>query len=270
LLRRAITLRLQFLVALAAFLAIALPVMPVSGQTGTTGTTRITIDGPADGVTVRNGTPVLIGGWAVDTAGPGTGVDMVQIYLNGTMDGGGTLLGTANYGDARPDVAAALGSPAYTNSGFNYSWTPAALNGGTHTLYIYAQSLTSGWVQQALTVHVPAQQTSATPGPAPAAAGTPVTQQGTYWSGYPPPGTAGQAGPYPQGNLPGGPGVQYYPNDLMGPRPGYPGGPGYPGYPGGPGYPAYPGAPGYPGYPGILPGGGNGICPMIYPPPPGC
>src|SRR6266545_733037 len=107
---------LRLLMALASILALAVPAGPALAQ-GTTSTTMISIDSPADGATVTNGTQVDVGGWAADTAGPGTGVDMVRVYLDGRMDSGGTLLGNANYGGNRPDVATALGSSNYTASG---------------------------------------------------------------------------------------------------------------------------------------------------------
>src|SRR5205814_1529446 len=112
---------LRFLIALVATAALVLPAVPAMAQgTGTSvTTTMISIDSPADGATVTNGTQVDVGGWAADSAGPGTGVDMVRVYLDGRMDAGGTLAGNANYGGSRPDVATALGSSNYTNSGFD-------------------------------------------------------------------------------------------------------------------------------------------------------
>jgi len=123
-------LSLRFLLALGATVALVLPAVPAMAQSTAQGTstatttTMISIDSPADGATVTNGTQVDVGGWAADSAGPGTGVDMVRIYLDGRMDAGGTLAGNANYGGSRPDVATALGSANFTNSGFDYLWTP--------------------------------------------------------------------------------------------------------------------------------------------------
>ena len=158
---------LRFLTALVATAALVLPAVPAMAQ-GTTGvtastTTMISIDSPVDGATVTNGTQVDVGGWAADSAGPGAGVDMVRVYLDGRMDAGGTLLGNANYGGSRPDVATALGSTNYTNTGFDYLWTPSNLSGGSHMLYAYAHSIANGWAYKTvgLTVNAPTQATPA-------------------------------------------------------------------------------------------------------------
>ena len=70
--------------------------------------------------------PYAIAGWAVDTASTsGTGIDKVAVYAY--PDPGSSkpaiLLGLAPYGGPRPDVAAALGSSRFTNSGFHLNVT---------------------------------------------------------------------------------------------------------------------------------------------------
>jgi len=246
---------LRLFIAAIAFLAFALPPTQAIGQTSTI---KIAIDMPSEGAAVANGRSVIVSGWAADPAGMGTGVDSVRIYLDATMESGGTLLGNAIYGDSRTDVATALGTSAVTNSGFNYTWTPTGLNPGPHTLYVYANSNVSGWGSKTVVVTVQGQAQ----GPAPAGAASPAPTStvpqgvGTYWPGYPGPGMDGSGGLMVPGNRMGYP----YPprnSDFRGyPGGGYPG----PGYPG----PGYPG-PGYPGGPG-----GDRVCIMIYPPPPGC
>ncbi len=161
---------LRLLIALLAILALAPVAMPAQGQSSS-GTALISIDSPADGATLPRSGSIIIAGWAADTAGPGTGVDAVRIYLNGQMDHGGTLLGDANYGTPRQDVAAALGSPAVTNSGYHFTWTPSGLNAGVHTLYVYARSANGTWSYKTVTVTAPAQPTST---PAPAATQAPA------------------------------------------------------------------------------------------------
>src|SRR5438105_486631 len=111
--------RLAFVIM--TILAVALPALPAFGQSSST-SAQMSIDAPSAGATVTAGSQVDIGGWAADPAGPGTGVDIVRIYLDNRMESGGTLLGDAAYGHPRPDVAAALGSSALTNSGFDYMW----------------------------------------------------------------------------------------------------------------------------------------------------
>jgi hypothetical protein len=233
-----VTLPIRLLAGLAVLTAVALPALPAQGQT-VSGTTRIAVDTPTEGATVTNGTQILIGGWAVDTAGPGTGVDQMRVYLDNPMDSGGRLLGTADYGVSRADVAASLGTAAFTSSGFNYLWTPSGLTGGSHTLYVYAHSIANGWVSKTVTVTAPAQPTA-----------TATPPGGQYGPSYGP--GHGYGGPEPL------PPVRYPPpGGFYGPGP-FP--PPFPGYPAYPSYPRNPGT-----------GDSNGlICIQIYPPPPGC
>jgi hypothetical protein len=263
---------LRFLFGLVAVVAIAFPVFPALGQTTGATTTRIEVDGPAEGATVTNGTQLLIGGWTGDPAGPGTGVDMVRVYLDGQMDAGGKLLGNATVGVSRPDVATATGNPAFATAGYNYLWTPSGLAGGAHVLYVYAHTVaTDTWSFKSVSVTAPAQPATPTPAGPPGAGPPGSYPPGSYPPGGQPPGSY-PPGSYPSGSYGSGSGVgMQYPYDLYTRQPGYggyPGGPGY-GYPGGPGY-GYPGGPGY-GYPRPpYPGNPGQVCPMIYPPPPGC
>jgi hypothetical protein len=196
----------------AAILVGSVAVVPALGQPAAS--TMISIDSPTEDTTVTGGRQILIGGWAADRDGPGTGVDMVRVYLNNRMDAGGTLLGEATYGELRHDVAAALGSSSFTSTGFNLLWTPTDVSSGQHTLYVYAHSIVDGWTYKTVTVRV-----DAVPTPAPR----------TGWQNRP---------PYGDG--------LYGPPMMPPPTGSYP-------YPGGyyqwPGYPSYPGYPGYPGNP---------------------
>lgn len=188
-------------IALAAMLA-SVPAVPALGQTVPTVATLVSVDAPSDGTIVTNGVTVLVGGWAADPSAPGTGVDGVRVYLDGRMEDGGTLLGNATYGESRPDVASALGNLGFTNSGFNYLWTPTGLTGGSHTLYVYAHSATSGWTSTSVQVSAQAQPT---PTPLPAGRGyvPPPMYPGPYM---------GMPGPYPMPPM--------YPAPNPGPPPG--------------------------------------------------
>ncbi len=106
--------------------------------------TLIAIDAPRGGNT---STQLAVRGWAADpSARGGTGVDRVEVYLDGERDAGGTRLGQATYGLQRPDVAAHLGSQQFLLSGFALQTTVAP---GPHTVYVYAhpsdQPADQGW-----------------------------------------------------------------------------------------------------------------------------
>jgi hypothetical protein len=174
--KRILRFPIQTLIAVATLLALAIPTVPASAQTtsattpaqpgSTANTIQIMIDGPAAGSLIRNGTRIIVGGWAVDPAGPGVGIDMVRVYLDGQMEAGGTLLGAATTGGQRPDVAAALGNPAFRDSGFDFFWTPTNLAGGNHTLYVYAHSVTSNsWAYKSVTVNIEGAPSGQTGGP---------------------------------------------------------------------------------------------------------
>src|SRR5262249_20745724 len=70
----------------------------------------------------------------------GTGVDQVQLFQ------GANLVGTAPYGQARADVAAAYGDSRYTNSGYSYQLDTTKLTNGPTTLQVrYHSVLTGQW-----------------------------------------------------------------------------------------------------------------------------
>jgi hypothetical protein len=126
-------------------MAILLPAAPIQAQTTQPGspTATIWIDSPVEGSTITNGTQTLIGGWAVDTAGPGSGISEVRAYLGARMESGGVQIGTMTYGKPRPDVANQFGNPAYANSGYDLLWTPSNVNPGPNTIFVYARSTAS-------------------------------------------------------------------------------------------------------------------------------
>ncbi|KLU64371.1 hypothetical protein DEAC_c38050 [Desulfosporosinus acididurans] len=76
---------------------------------------------------------VSLWGWYLD----GSGVSTVQVLIDNSP------VGTASYGDSRPDVAAAL--PAYnnSNSGYHYSLDTTKFSNGLHSIVIQETS-TSG------------------------------------------------------------------------------------------------------------------------------
>jgi hypothetical protein len=101
---------------------------------------QVVIERPLVGTTVS--TQLLVSGWAVDPAGPGTGVDAVHVYLDGEPGmPRARFLGPASYGHPRPDVARALGDARFTNSGFSLL---VEVSPGTHSLYVYAHSANAG------------------------------------------------------------------------------------------------------------------------------
>jgi N-acetylmuramoyl-L-alanine amidase len=112
----------------------------------------INIDTPAADSSV--GGSFEISGWAADkNSSSGTGINMVHIY-DGPANGAQNMLGVANYGIARPDVASALGNGNLANSGFKFTVDPSRLTQGQHTLYIYANNPEIGWKVATLKLNI--------------------------------------------------------------------------------------------------------------------
>jgi hypothetical protein len=142
--------------------------------------TRIVIERPLVNATV--GTVVQIGGWAVDPAGPESGIDAVHVYLDAEPGmPRSRFLGQASYGLPRPDVARQLGDARFTNSGFSLL---AELPPGVHSVFVYAHSAGTGpqdgWTGSVLSNFevslILANPTVVQPGPA-------AVTDGTYRTG---------------------------------------------------------------------------------------
>lgn len=140
-------------VLFSLLIASAILAAPAAAQQGPSAI--LTVDTPYAGERAPIGQPVYIGGWAVDPAGQGTGVDRVEVYLDGAAGAGGVPLGIARYGTARPDVASTYRRPEWIYSGFTMDWYPSRrVAPGDHTLYIYALTATGLSTPQAVTINV--------------------------------------------------------------------------------------------------------------------
>jgi hypothetical protein len=137
--------------ALFAFAALALASAPahaqstsvtplgwLAGPDGSGPTPSGTVDQPKDSTHLT--------GWVVDTSAQGwSGIDDVQVW-NGPMNLGGQQIGHATIQLDRPDVAAALGNPYWSASGFSVT-LPANTLGST-SVYVYAHTPAKGWWYQ--------------------------------------------------------------------------------------------------------------------------
>jgi hypothetical protein len=110
---------------------------------------RLDLEFPTPLASIHGGQPVTARGTAIDrnaNASQGTGVDRVELYLNGDRKTG-TFLGDAVLGKADPSVAH-FGSQ-FTNGGWELTFTPtSAINtlsdNQTCTLTVYARSSVTG------------------------------------------------------------------------------------------------------------------------------
>jgi hypothetical protein len=96
---------------------------------------RFTVDAPAAGAVTL---PATLAGWIADASSPyDTGIDTVHVWAV-PFDGSAPIfVGAATYGIPRPDVAAAFGNAALTNSGFALALT--GLRAGHYRLAVYAR-----------------------------------------------------------------------------------------------------------------------------------
>jgi TolB protein len=115
----------------------------IPGETDFDENIRLSIDNPKDNeiITEADKSNVKVSGWSVDPdSHDTTGIDRIEIYLNGPR-GFGKSLGEVNYGIERPDVANALGNANYTNSGYSLNFDASKLEAGSeNTIYIYSFS----------------------------------------------------------------------------------------------------------------------------------
>ncbi len=137
------------------------------------------IDTPSLNATVPNGN-FTVSGWFVDKQADGwAGADNVQVW-QGTMDGGGKLLATAQFAESRPDVAAAEGNPYWANSGFSAVIPSGALSNGPQTLSVYVHTPGKGWWYKQVQVNVsPSAPTAPTAPTAPSGAPAPTVSGGS-------------------------------------------------------------------------------------------
>jgi TolB protein len=88
-------------------------------------------------------------------------IEKIEVYLDGTRDGGGILLGEAKYGLLSPETAALYGDK-FANSGYSLSWTNTAYNftpGSVHSIYVYAFIPKYGWDYLRQQVIIPGERT---------------------------------------------------------------------------------------------------------------
>ena len=142
-------------------------------------TILLNIDSPPQGAQIA--APVRLQGWAADPrAAVGTGVDRVDLYVDGQITTRGVPVGEVTYGETRADVAQSLagGNEAnrarLTRSGFSIFWNPAGLAPGQHSLTFYARG-PEGAVARSLSVDVLAAAAGPRGTPLPAS-GTPTSR----------------------------------------------------------------------------------------------
>jgi hypothetical protein len=147
---------------------------------------RLTLDNPAEGASVEP--QQMVSGWAADLAAPdGTGINAIVVSLDGALDSpDNRLIGVADYGAPRPDIAEMLGDERFTASGFTLLWDTTTVPSGPHQLVVQAHTA-CGWqaLSRAITVSggiagatTPVAGAAApatlTPGPAAVAVTTPT------------------------------------------------------------------------------------------------
>ena len=95
------------------------------------GSLEAAIDSKTGSSTIPQTDSLLVAGWVADPT-DGSPLSNVKVYIDGTS------IGTPTLGLARPDVAAAYGKTAYTNSGYQLVYSVASLSPGTHAVTVVA------------------------------------------------------------------------------------------------------------------------------------
>jgi len=118
----------------------------IPGETDFDENIKLYIDNPSHNEIIKetDKSNMWVSGWSADFSfSDNTGIDRVEIYLNGPK-GFGKPLGEANYGTERQDVANAFGNANFTYSGYSLNFDASELEAGSEdTLYVYSFS-TSG------------------------------------------------------------------------------------------------------------------------------
>ena len=100
------------------------------------------IEGPSHNAVIEEADKenLRISGWSADlSVHESTGIEKIEIYLNGPRDFG-ISPGEVDYGHERQDVANAYGN-ANTNSGYSLSFNASGLGSGIeNTIYVYSYS----------------------------------------------------------------------------------------------------------------------------------
>ncbi len=112
----------------------------IPGDLNTAGNIIMYLEFPVETVLDEGKKELGFSGWAVDkNSSSGTNIDRIEFYLDGPR-GFGKLLGNADYGSARDDIATNYGSE-FMNSGFRFKLDISGFtNGSQHSIYIYAIS----------------------------------------------------------------------------------------------------------------------------------
>jgi len=138
--------RIARLATILAVVAAAAPLGPNedSRQAGAQScNVQISLDNPAENETVLPSQTVS--GWAADQgATDGTGINAVVVTLDGALDSpDNRLIGVADYGSPRPDIAESLGE-RFTNVGFSVTWDTSTVPSGRHQLFVQTHTA-CGW-----------------------------------------------------------------------------------------------------------------------------
>jgi hypothetical protein len=109
----------------------------------------IAIEIPTSGQTFTQRTGVQMVGYALDpNAAPnqgvqGSGIDRVQVYMDGERDSGGILVGDADLGFSDQTAASKYG-PQFQTAGWQLVFNPTNFSKGVHQIFAYARSAVSG------------------------------------------------------------------------------------------------------------------------------
>jgi hypothetical protein len=114
----------------------------------------VVVEKPTSSENIATHGDYTMSGYALDTnssvsqGSQGTGINLIDLYLDKEPENGGAFLGNADLGFS-DQAATDLYGPRFASAGWRLIFHPTQFHVGQHTLFVYAHSIVSGKVNLA-------------------------------------------------------------------------------------------------------------------------